>query len=59
VYPAKDGSVCGDRAPDPDLRLDCDTGFGTACFVTGTFGLVAVSRIMQRIVEGPGCVSPS
>ena len=52
VYPAGDGSVCGDRAPAPDLRLDCDTGFGTACFVTGAFGLVAVSRIMQRIVEG-------
>jgi len=44
VYPNKDGSVGGDRAPVPDLRLDCDTGFGTASFVTGTFGLVAASR---------------
>jgi tRNA A37 threonylcarbamoyladenosine dehydratase len=51
VYPNKDGSVGGDRAPVPDLRLDCDTGFGTASFVTGTFGLVAASRIVQRIVE--------
>jgi tRNA A37 threonylcarbamoyladenosine dehydratase len=51
VYPNKDGSVGGDRAPAPDLRLDCDTGFGTASFVTGTFGLVAASRIVQRIVE--------
>jgi tRNA A37 threonylcarbamoyladenosine dehydratase len=59
VYPKGDGSVCGDRAPAPDLRLDCDTGFGTASFVTGTFGLVAASRIVQRIVEARGRVSPS
>jgi tRNA A37 threonylcarbamoyladenosine dehydratase len=51
VYPKEYGSVGDDPAPDPDLRLDCDTGFGTASFVTGTFGLVATSRIMQRIVE--------
>jgi tRNA threonylcarbamoyladenosine dehydratase len=49
VYPAKGGTVCGNRPADPDLRLDCDTGFGTASFVTGTFGFVAASRIMQKI----------
>jgi tRNA A37 threonylcarbamoyladenosine dehydratase len=32
-----------------DLRLDCENGFGTASFVTGTFGLVAASRIVQSI----------
>jgi tRNA A37 threonylcarbamoyladenosine dehydratase len=31
------------------LRLDCNSGFGTACFVTGTFGLVAAARVVQRI----------
>jgi tRNA threonylcarbamoyladenosine dehydratase len=59
VYPAKDGSVYGARTPAPDLRLDCDTGFGTACFVTGTFGLVAVSRIMQWICDATPTASPS
>src|SRR5262249_24547127 len=34
-----------------DLRLDCGTGFGTASFVTGAFGLVAASRVVGRIVE--------
>ena len=58
VYPAKDGSVGGDRAPDPDLRLDCDTGFGTAAFVTGAFGLVAAARITQRIVQLPDGSNP-
>jgi tRNA A37 threonylcarbamoyladenosine dehydratase len=51
VYPKADGSVACDRPSAPDLRLDCDTGFGTASFVTGTFGLVAASRIIQRIAE--------
>jgi tRNA A37 threonylcarbamoyladenosine dehydratase len=50
VYPNKDGSVGGERATAPDLRLDCDTGFGTASFVTGAFGLVAASRIVQHLV---------
>jgi tRNA threonylcarbamoyladenosine dehydratase len=59
VYPKADGSVCSDRASAPDLRLDCDTGFGTASFVTGTFGLVAASRIIQRVVEAPGRISPA
>jgi tRNA A37 threonylcarbamoyladenosine dehydratase len=54
VYQGKDGSVSADRALAPDLRLDCDTGFGTASFVTGTFGLVAASRIVQRIAAGAG-----
>jgi len=37
---------------DPDLRLDCNSGFGTASFVTGTFGLVAAAWIVRKIAEG-------
>ena len=51
LYPGKDGSVCAQRTPDPDLRLDCDTGYGTACFVTGAFGFVAASRVVHTIVK--------
>jgi tRNA A37 threonylcarbamoyladenosine dehydratase len=51
VCPHKDGSVCSQRPDAPDLRLDCNTGFGTASFVTGAFGLVAASRAVRRIVE--------
>ena len=36
---------------NPGLRLDCDTGFGSASFVTGAFGLVAASRIVQRMAS--------
>ncbi len=52
VYPRKDGLVCAVPGAEKDLRIDCDTGFGTASFVTGTFGFVAASRIVQGIVEG-------
>ncbi len=51
VYPGKGGAVCDQRGPEPDLRLDCDSGFGTASFVTGTFGFVAASRIVQWIAD--------
>jgi tRNA A37 threonylcarbamoyladenosine dehydratase len=37
---------------EPDLRLDCNTGFGTASFVTGTFGFVAAARIVQKLAAG-------
>ena len=52
VYPGKDGSVCSERGDTTDLRIDCDSGFGTASFVTGAFGLVAASRIVRTIAVG-------
>lgn len=53
VYPAKDGSVCAVRTGESDLRLDCEHGYGTASFVTGAFGFVAASRIVQAIAGSP------
>jgi tRNA A37 threonylcarbamoyladenosine dehydratase len=58
VYPGEDGVVCTAPGTEQDLRIDCDTGFGTASFVTGTFGFVAAGRIIQGIVEGRGGGSP-
>ena len=49
VFPKPDGSVCGQRPVGGDLRLDCYSGLGSASFVTGTFGFVAASRIIQKI----------
>jgi tRNA A37 threonylcarbamoyladenosine dehydratase len=53
TYPGNDRSTCNQRGSDPDLRLDCETGFGTASFVTGTFGFVAVSRIIHALTSSP------
>ena len=50
VYPKKDGTVCSERGDEPDLRIDCNTGLGTASFVTGVFGLIAASRVVQNLV---------
>jgi tRNA A37 threonylcarbamoyladenosine dehydratase len=49
VYPAGDGQVCAAPGTEQDLRIDCNTGFGTASFVTGAFGFAAAARIVQRI----------
>ena len=32
-------------------RMDCEGSFGSASFVTGTFGFVAVSRALKRILN--------
>lgn len=56
VYPASDGGVCARREPGSELRLDCESGYGTACFVTGAFGFVAAGRIVRVLAGG---VSPA
>ena len=57
-YPQPDGTVCHQKAePDDDQarrgapRLDCEGGLGASVCVTATFGLVAVSFALQKIVE--------
>ena len=51
VYPQLDGSVCATRDPNSDLRLNCESGYGTASFVTGAFGFAAAGQIVRRLVE--------
>ncbi|MBC8096484.1 MAG: tRNA threonylcarbamoyladenosine dehydratase, partial [Akkermansiaceae bacterium] len=46
VYAQNDGTVSCERGDTTDYRIDCSTGYGTASFVTGTFGMVAASRIV-------------
>lgn len=53
VFPAKDGTVCDRPEPDADLRLDCRSGYGTACFVTGAFGFATAAEIVRRITAPP------
>jgi len=53
VYPGQVGPGGGSGSTAKDLRLDCDSGFGTASFVTGVFGLAAAARIVQGIAAEP------
>ncbi|HZR18373.1 MAG TPA: tRNA threonylcarbamoyladenosine dehydratase [Verrucomicrobiae bacterium] len=52
MFPTRQGCVSANRAEAADLRLDCSSGFGTASFVTGAFGLAAASRIVRHIASG-------
>ncbi len=55
-FPAPDGTVCEQRPdsePGESLRLNCDSGFGSASFVTGAFGFAAAARAVSRIAAEP------
>lgn len=49
VFPWANGEVCETREPDSNLRMDCASGYGAACFVTGTFGFAAAGEVVRRI----------
>lgn len=48
VYPDGNGEVSYARPGVPGAKLDCDQGYGSVSFVTGTFGLVAASRAVDK-----------
>ncbi|EED7539141.1 tRNA cyclic N6-threonylcarbamoyladenosine(37) synthase TcdA [Salmonella enterica subsp. enterica] len=51
VYPQADGSVCAMKATaEGPKRMDCASGFGAATMVTATFGFVAVSHVLKKIM---------
>ncbi|MFN7141988.1 MAG: tRNA cyclic N6-threonylcarbamoyladenosine(37) synthase TcdA [Limisphaerales bacterium] len=49
VYPHSDGTVCAQREAGSDLRLNCDSGYGTATYLTGTFGFIAAQRGVEKL----------
>jgi len=59
VFPASDGSVCDQPEPGGSLRLDCRSGYGTACFVTGAFGFAAAAQVVRLIVEAKDAREPA
>lgn len=51
MFPWSDGRICPTPEPGTSLRLDCASGFGTASFGTGAFGLAAAAEVVRRIAE--------
>lgn len=51
TYPTPDGGTTHEKPGDGPTRLDCSTGFGAASFVTGTFGFVAASKVLERLTR--------
>lgn len=49
LYPTEDGDVCHRPIDVKETRLDCATGFGTASFITASFGMFAASYILDKI----------
>lgn len=52
VFPWADGTCSSTPEPGSSLALDCESGFGTAVFVTGTFGLVAAGEVVRVLAQG-------
>ena len=51
VYPQPDGQVCQQKSAMQDgVKLDCSGGFGAATMVTGTFGFIAATRAVERLL---------
>ena len=52
VFPWADGTCRAEPEPGSNRKLDCASGFGTAGFVTGAFGLAAAGAVVRAIAEG-------
>lgn len=52
VFPQCDGSVSCEKPEGTNLRLSCESGYGTAAPVTATFGLIAASRVLETLAKG-------
>jgi len=51
TYPTPEGGTTHEKPGDGPTRLDCSTGFGAASFVTGTFGFVAASKVLEHLAR--------
>ena len=50
-FPWSDGTVRNESEPGSGLKLDCDSGFGTATQVTGAFGFAAAAEAIRIAVN--------
>lgn len=51
VYPKEDGTVSHEKPGIHGVSLDCRFGYGAITFVTATFGFVAVSRVLHKLIK--------
>jgi tRNA A37 threonylcarbamoyladenosine dehydratase len=51
LHPWSDGTCRTDREPGAPLALDCTSGFGTAAFTTGAFGLAAAAEAVRVLTS--------
>ncbi len=51
VYSDSDGSVCKAKPENVELQLDCNSGYGTASFLTGTIGFHATAKAIELVLR--------
>ncbi|MGZ8919600.1 MAG: tRNA cyclic N6-threonylcarbamoyladenosine(37) synthase TcdA [Limisphaerales bacterium] len=49
VFPQSDGTVCKTRGDATELRMNCNSGYGSATFVTGAFGFAAAAEVVRLV----------
>ncbi len=52
VFPWADGTCRAEAEPNSNLAMDCESGFGSAVFVTGAFGFAAAGEVVRLIAAG-------
>lgn len=51
VYPGEDGEPCPLPPKETGAKLDCESGFGSSSFITGTFGFHAAHWVLKQIAK--------
>lgn len=52
TYPAQNGQVCSTKSQaEGSKKMDCQSGFGAITTVTATFGFVAVSYVLDKLIN--------
>lgn len=51
LYPKEDGSVSHEKPGIHGVSLDCRFGYGAITFVTASFGFVAASRVINKLIK--------
>lgn len=51
VYPKEDGTVSHEKPGIHGVSLDCRFGYGAITHMTATFGFIAVSRAIQKLIK--------
>ncbi len=59
VFPQPDGTVCHQKAKGTEARLNCNGGYGSATYVTGTFGFAAAAEVVRALAAGSAKNTPS
>lgn len=49
MFPKSDGSVCNIADLETNLKLDCETGMGSVTHITGIFGFMAASHVINQL----------